>query len=432
MSRKRIAAGLGAAVVASAVGLVAVAPAAHAGTGRYKMHCNLPILAVVIDSDQDITVSLDPAVQAPGGTISAMFDLGPIAVSTVPFPVNDVQTSTSVTFDQIGGASGQVTVTSGPVVVNVPANTPIDPPPSTGTFTVPANAAGVVDLVPVRTVIHAVSPYGVFDAVCDVVGGANPVASYTAAPRPRQASVNPASGKPGTVVTAHGADFTPNAAVAIAGVVGAGRSTDPPTIVQTDAQGSFTGTFTVNDPNTTGIALAEVADQTKVVVTGFRVVHDASDPLTQSPTGNIKPGVLNMTQTTPGITLSEITLNGTAQTMNGKLNQVAVVDFRGSTLGWSLTGQITDFTSNTGGTLTKDKFSWTPKCQVTDPDSPSAVTAGAAADFGATASKLCTQAASTDNTVTGGQFTADADVKLAVPKYVLAGNYSATLTLSLS
>ncbi|MDI2127254.1 alpha/beta hydrolase domain-containing protein [Yinghuangia seranimata] len=147
----------------------------------------------------------------------------------------------------------------------------------------------------------------------------------------------------------------------------------------------------------------------------------------------VHPGPLSMTQTDAGITLSPITINGTAQTMTGKLNPVSVADFRGSVLGWSLTGQLTDFRSDTGGLIPRRAFSWTPRCAVTDPDSPSRPQAGAQADFGGAAGMtLCAQPTATGVQVTGGAFQADADVKLAAPAYPLAGTYTATLTLSLS
>ncbi|MGR6997964.1 hypothetical protein ACU686_07435 [Yinghuangia aomiensis] len=44
----------------------------------------------------------------------------------------------------------------------------------------PAGTAGLVNLVPVKTVTKTVTPFGTFETTCDVTGGTDVVASYTA------------------------------------------------------------------------------------------------------------------------------------------------------------------------------------------------------------------------------------------------------------
>ncbi|MDI2128965.1 hypothetical protein, partial [Yinghuangia seranimata] len=430
VSRKKIAAGLGAVVVAGTAGLVAVAPAASAGTVTPTATCVVPVVGTKV-GPQDIKVDLTPVTGPTGTVVTANVDLGPPPI-TSPFAFDSAKAQSTLHLAMSGAATGTVDLAGPEVTLPIPKDVPIDPAPFTTTFTIPAGASlGAINFTPTGSTnstdipgfgkqvaectyagggvvasftVKAPVPQPTLTATppgkqpgqaidlngtkwtepgpykvelcdaggnaCDVAGfsantvaadgsgvltgtatlaasatpGAHQVkvsnsgqsasAAYTVAGiPPRTGNISPASGKAGTVVTATGSNFAPNASVAIAGVAGAGQSTDAPTIVQTDANGSFSGTITVNDPNTTGIAMAEVADQTKVVLKSFLFIKDNEVTLNQNASGDIKPGVLNMTQTTPGITLSEITLNGTAQTMNGKLNQVAVVDFRGSTLG---------------------------------------------------------------------------------------------------
>lgn len=147
--------------------------------------------------------------------------------------------------------------------------------------------------------------------------------------------------------------------------------------------------------------------------------------------GEIRPGPLESAQDGSGVALTPVTIDGRAQTMTGRLNTVLVRDFRGGTLGWSLTGRITDFGSpERGGVIGADRFSWTPACTVTNPLAPSRATPGSPGPLGAGGS-LCTQPANPTGQVSGGEFAADAEVALAVPAFPLAGTYTAVLTLTL-
>jgi alpha/beta hydrolase family protein len=145
--------------------------------------------------------------------------------------------------------------------------------------------------------------------------------------------------------------------------------------------------------------------------------------------GRIEAGALTATQGADGIKLSDVTLDGKPQTARGALNSVTVKDTRGSALGWELTGAVTDFTSDTGGSIPGADLSWTPACAVADPASPSTAVAGSAGPVG-TGALLCRQTAE-PGTVTGGAFTADAALALALPAYLRAGHYTAELVLTL-
>lgn len=145
--------------------------------------------------------------------------------------------------------------------------------------------------------------------------------------------------------------------------------------------------------------------------------------------GLINAGALTATQEAAGIGLSDVTLNGQPQTSRAVLNTITVKDMRGSTLGWELTGSVTDFTSDTGETIPGAGFAWTPVCAAAAL-SPSAPVAGSPGPVG-TGAVLCRQAAESGKP-TGGAFTADAALTLAIPGYVRAGHYSADLVLTLA
>ncbi|MGC0419145.1 hypothetical protein [Embleya sp. AB8] len=144
-------------------------------------------------------------------------------------------------------------------------------------------------------------------------------------------------------------------------------------------------------------------------------------------TGSIAPGSLTLRQQASAIRLSDITLDGTAQAMTGALNPVTVTDVRGGSLGWTLTADISDFTSPEGGRIPADHFTWKPSIQA-DPASPSTAAAGIPGRIAGGS----TLASAPPAPHTGGTFTAGAAISLAVPAYQKPGSYNATLTLSIS
>ncbi|MDI2128962.1 WxL domain-containing protein [Yinghuangia seranimata] len=240
----------------------------------------------------------------------------------------------------------------------------------------------------------------------------------------RAVTLTPNHGPLGTVVTVKGTGYAPNVDISVAGVDKDLNPTFDLAFLKSGPDGTFTAQLTVTKAQTDQIAAAEGTDMNKAAAAKFTVETGGDTG------GPVNPGPLAMTQASPGITLSPITLNGTAQTMTGKLNTVTVQDFRGSQLGWSLTAKVTPFTSPTNGAIPSTGLRWTPKCTVTDPDSPSAVSTGSAGPVNG--ALLCsTSAVSGPGQVTGGKFAADADLALSVPKYQMAGQYTATVTLTL-
>nr|WP_272923901.1 WxL domain-containing protein [Streptomyces sp. SID3343] len=197
---------------------------------------------------------------------------------------------------------------------------------------------------------------------------------------------------------------------------------------QAGADGSLTiPDLVVSKDSVTAIKVIAGTDESTAVQKPFRVTIPGRD-LEQTVTGGVLPGTLTIAQEAAGIKLTDITVNGQAQNMTGALNPVTVKDYRGGATGWTLTGSVSDFTNGNGGKITGDKFTWTPR--ITNGEgSPSTAVAGSTGPIGTGATLASAPPAATG---TGGTFTADADLSLAVPAYQQIGTYSATLTLSIS
>ncbi|GGM18773.1 HtaA domain-containing protein [Micromonospora yangpuensis] len=154
---------------------------------------------------------------------------------------------------------------------------------------------------------------------------------------------------------------------------------------------------------------------------------DADQRITATVTGGpLTLGVAGDTVALPAVS------NGAVA--SGALNAATVADLRGTNAGWSLVGQVSDFASAGGGSIAADNLGWVPSATaVDDPLSgtPGVVTPGAAAAPGAglgSARSLCVSATGASN----GTFTCGAQLNLGVPASAPAGEYAATLTLTLS
>src|SRR5690606_31442851 len=111
----------------------------------------------------------------------------------------------------------------------------------------------------------------------------------------------------------------------------------------------------------------------------------------------------------------------------GSLRTATVTDARGTQAGWNLVGEVTDFSHAQGATIPRANLTWTPDARVVDDGSDGTVTPGAAGSLG-TARTLASAAAG----ASGGVFKAGADLDLSVPAGASPGDYTATLTLTLS
>jgi hypothetical protein len=122
----------------------------------------------------------------------------------------------------------------------------------------------------------------------------------------------------------------------------------------------------------------------------------------------------------------QLTAELDALVTTGTLPTVTVSDLRAANPGWSVSGQIGDFTG-TAGTVDGRYLGWTPKVVTTS--TGQTVTAGSAVAAGAglkTAAPLATAGSG------AGRGTAQlgADLELRLPTTVVPGDYSATLTLT--
>lgn len=172
--------------------------------------------------------------------------------------------------------------------------------------------------------------------------------------------------------------------------------------------------------------------------------------ITVTVSGNTTIG-LTISESSPNVTLSAITLNGTNQTATGALNTVLVNDSRGTLAGWSVVGQFSGEFQNatptgnandnvidvecsgSAGQVTVNGvcgFNWTPSVTAVTSRS-SEITAGGATTTGlstTTATPFCSAAAGGG----GGETDCNAAVTLTIPAWVAAGTYSATLQITVS
>lgn len=129
--------------------------------------------------------------------------------------------------------------------------------------------------------------------------------------------------------------------------------------------------------------------------------------------------------TTGGVTMSRHEQGGDAHLFSGELAPVTVIDTRSAATGWSLSGQVSDFSGGLSGRY----LGWTPK--VTTPGA--GALAGEAVPSGFLAGRGLSQPALLASAPAGrapGSATLGASLDLRVPSTTPAGTYSATLTIT--
>lgn len=125
------------------------------------------------------------------------------------------------------------------------------------------------------------------------------------------------------------------------------------------------------------------------------------------------------------VTLSEASRGGNA---TGALNTATVTDSRGTDAGWSLVGQVGDFTSTGGRTIPGANLSWTPSAASTGDGSQGQATPGQAV----TGLDQARTLGSAEGGLSGGIFDLGAALDLKIPTGASTGTYTGTLTLTLS
>ncbi|MFY1636331.1 HtaA domain-containing protein [Solwaraspora sp. WMMB335] len=142
-------------------------------------------------------------------------------------------------------------------------------------------------------------------------------------------------------------------------------------------------------------------------------------------------GPLTLSMAGSSVTLPPV---GNGAVTSGALNAATVADLRGTNAGWSLVGQVGDFAAAGGAVIAADNLGWVPTASVVDDPLVGAagtVTPGTVAEPGAglgSAHALCTS----DAGASAGTFTCGAQLNLGVPASATPGDYTATLTLTLS
>ncbi|USQ88237.1 beta-xylosidase [Streptomyces phaeoluteigriseus] len=426
----------GATVLAVTAGGALTAPAAVAAAVDvdFPTHCVPPPIAGIppIDGTTTGKITVDDATPQVGDTVTVTYTVVEPAASNptdLALPADIMTPTGKVT---LGGAqTGSVTVAGPKKNDPVPGKGPFPPFSMTGTFTV--TAPGAITLSPGDYNIHT-SYILELDTPCTVTSPPAPVSeTVTAGDNPpantRAISLGSASGAPGAAVTVTGSDFTPGATVTLAGRSGSAQTADTATVTA-DAQGRFSGSLAVADRTTTGVVAYEGgawsadkgAGPVAYVVLDDTPVPDGSQKLTTT----VKAGTLSMAQAGDAVQLSAVDF-GTGGASTGSLRTVTVKDFRGGPAGWSLTGKVTDFTGP-GAKIGAGELSWTPAC-ATVAGSPSTCRAGSAGVVGTAGATL---ASAPDATLTGGEFTADAQLSLDVPAFTPPGTYAGVLTLTLT
>lgn len=268
-------------------------------------------------------------------------------------------------------------------------------------------------------------------------------------------STNVVGGGAGTIVTVTGTNWDPSQSVTIGGYaspppIPPPATADTPVVTTANASGAISTTFTVNAANTAfiGATHTHVVGPPPTVLftsTAFTFSGDSCTAkvgsastgtcaLLQTVKLTVTAGDLKMSKATGDVTMSAVSLDGTAQTSTGSLQDVTVMDYRGGTLGWSLTGKFTGLTGP--ATIAPSKLTWTPSCTADATNNDDTVTTGAAGAFtdSSTAMPLCsvtTGGLGTDGT-SGGDTDADAALSLALGANQAAGAYTGTITLTLS
>lgn len=218
-----------------------------------------------------------------------------------------------------------------------------------------------------------------------------------------------------------------------------------------NADGTFSTTLAVSATYTDGNGAAVDCTAVQCYVLTF-AAHGAADrsqdtftPVTFTGSGNpgggsaqqeitarvSQTGPLTLTSAGAAVALSAANPGAVA---TGALNAVTVKDLRGTNAGWNVVGQVENFTSALGGTIAADNLGWAPSASVVDDGLvgvAGVVTAGGVANPGSglgTARTLCASAPG----ASAGSFQCGANLNLGVPAATAPGDYSATLTLTLS
>ncbi|MFC5751303.1 hypothetical protein [Actinomadura rugatobispora] len=432
----------GAAAAITAAGAVAIpvaAGTAYAGTGQIPYQCQ--IFGTRFDYNATVTVTA-PAAAKVGDEVSVDVDFSDLP-GVAPLPVQKWTTSGSVTVS--GAQSGTLPIKAPERTGPVPAYGPLPIGKVSGRLTL--SAPGDVGLAPAGLSILADAGAQATIA-CTPVTTPAPLATIKVEEGGQDgpdASVEPPTVVQGGAFTVSGTGWRPGAAdLTLCDANGAACEPDDLTGVtaSADTAGRLTASGSIAESAAVGartliIAQGAVTKRLALTVTEKVTPPDggcgdkpASECGEQKINLTVNGGPLTMSRQPGEVDLTPVTLNGTEQNATGSLKDVEVVDARGGTTGWSLTGTLTDFGSAAGTKIPAGNLSWTPRC--TAGPGAGTVTPGSAGALSTTTAATLCRAPDGAGKITGGTFTADAGLDLKIPPTTGAGRYTAILTLTLS
>ncbi|MFC9971100.1 hypothetical protein ACFVH6_09390 [Spirillospora sp. NPDC127200] len=434
----------GLAAATAVAGLAAPAHAAApttAGAGKVAYECQ--IFSTTFAYDATVSVQA-PATAEVGDEVTVKADFSDLP-GVAPLPINKWRTSGFLT--AAGARSGTVPVAVPERQGPISARAPIPVGTATGRLTL--TKAGDVTLAPAALKIVAdAGAEAVID--CAPKGAPGVLARVKVTdggggePSGPAVTVEPATVERGASLAVSGTGWKPGpAALALCDANGADCKPGDLTgaTASADAAGKLTGTAKVAKEAAPGARTLVVAQGS--VAKGTAVTVTADDP---PPTGGcadrpaarcgeqvlkltVNGGPLTMSREPGEVALAPVTLDGGEQTTTGSLRKVTVVDARGGTAGWSLTGVLTDFAAPSGAKIPASGLTWKPSCAGRNGATPA--TPGSAGPLDtATAATLCS--APGGSAVVGGAYDAGAGLDLKVPPATGAGQYTAVLTLTLS
>ncbi|MFE2286365.1 Ig-like domain repeat protein [Streptomyces sp. NPDC059443] len=191
---------------------------------------------------------------------------------------------------------------------------------------------------------------------------------------------------------------------------------------------SFTAVFV---PTDAGAFTGSDSGAVPYVVGAFTGVS-ASETITTT----VNSGALVISVANPQVTLPSPVLNGDGDllTTAGAVNPVTLTDTRAGNPGWTVSGQVTDFSDGATHAINGQNLGWAPK--LVDKAPAQTVTAGSVvtAAHGAATGDAGTAGLKSARTLANGTGLGTAhfgaDLALNVPTSTVAGTYSATLTLT--
>jgi Big-like domain-containing protein len=183
------------------------------------------------------------------------------------------------------------------------------------------------------------------------------------------------------------------------------------------------------EPTDASAFAASTSDPVTVSITAG---SGGTNPLSGTETINVnvpqQGGVLALTVDNTPVQMTDAQNMGTFLESTGQLSPVTVSDARIPLAGWDLTGAASDFHSG-ANTIDGNDLGWSPK--ITTPNDAGDVTAGGAVAAGNPGLKTAAPLASADAGHGGGNTVLGADLDLQAPVDTPAGEYSATMTVTL-